>query len=406
MLLPALQSSPQAALRYLERYVNDGSPSGFSERYKTSPLTDPFGLSPWFNALLTVDGIAEYEDYGTMPDALGECDRLPHNWFLVHPDMHAWCHERRVETVPFDEVRFCPTSSARTASVLDASKPTHIKFHYAGILGRIDRSLPKRKAIAGPELSTEIARAIESSRLPSAFGILPENGARVAHVAGDSMGMVFRSGTPFGSSAADAAVQTPAFSLWSTDRLRAYEPSLLSQIAGQSSDARAMVVFILKGVIDAYFGLLCSLGLQAEFNAQNIIVGWREDWTPCAIILRDLMGIEKDLPLRSQLGLPIAFDAGDYKLLPRADSELYMVRHSFVFDFKVCTYVLLPLVKEAVRLGLDSEAALLDECRAAATAWISRLPSDFFPKDIWFAHDKVLLTGNREYTSHSRPLLR
>ena len=44
MLLNQIVNEPQKALIYLERYVNNGSPSGFTKinqtSYETSPLSD------------------------------------------------------------------------------------------------------------------------------------------------------------------------------------------------------------------------------------------------------------------------------------------------------------------------------------------------------------------------------
>lgn len=42
MLLQKIIEYPSLSLNYLERYVNEGSPSGFSQKYTSSEKTNPF----------------------------------------------------------------------------------------------------------------------------------------------------------------------------------------------------------------------------------------------------------------------------------------------------------------------------------------------------------------------------
>src|ERR1043165_6217645 len=85
MLLKDVQLHRATIGRYAERYINDGSPSGFSERNSTSADTSPFGLKPPFN--LSVLTARTTRDFGCLARAPVLNAHLPHDAVFVHPDM-------------------------------------------------------------------------------------------------------------------------------------------------------------------------------------------------------------------------------------------------------------------------------------------------------------------------------
>lgn len=409
MLISALSESPLRALQYLERYVNDGSPSGFTEVHRTLGRTDPFGFSPWFNLILCQGPVERFSTIGEIPNDL---DIEGNNWMFVHPDMeeHELLRGRGFSFVLFDELKVIPTSSARTVQLFDGTSRDYIKLHYEGIIGRINRGLPYLKAVAGPELSAQIGEELEEGGLPDFLCILPETGARVAYLTearNEAWGMVWRRGWPIGSKANDIDVLIPFFSLFSVDRLRSYDPPLLKQVLLEARDDPQIFVLdkLLGPIQDGFFSLLIRLGLQMEINAQNLLVGMDSAFEPVAIVLRDMMGVEKDLTLRSRLGLPVHFASAPYKCISVED-EHYQIRHSFAYDFKLGEYVFEPVIKLVHRLFGSDPGAMRAWLRERARHYIRELPTNFYPDGVWYTHEKVYLNDQREYYPNTAPKFR
>jgi hypothetical protein len=414
MQLEIIEQHPLRCLQYLERYVNDGSPSGFTEKNRTSTSTDPFGLTPWYHPFCLLADPDSIEVFGYVPDLLPMETDIGTNWFVIHPDMVEHPELSQLKIQQLDNLKVLPTSSGRTVQILGHSSD-YIKLHYDGIIGRINRKLTRAKAISGPEISQHVLEAINKKKLPEQFCILHETGAKILSVNKGTLnssewGLVWREGQPRGPNAHHITFLVPLFSLWSTDRLRPYDPTLLERICGKGKEhlASYLIEKLLFPILDAYFGLILTLGFQVEFNAQNLLIGFDINWEPIAIVLRDMMGTEKDLSLRSKLGLPLAFESAPYKfLIEEDDPDLYRIRHSFVFDFKVAKYVLDPIIEHAYLLGYLTEVEAITALRERSKGWLAKLPEDFFPpQQVWYRHDRVLLDQKREYISVANPRYR
>ncbi len=104
MLLRDLYANSVTATSYLERYVNDGSPSGFTAVNTTSPLTSPFGLNPWFNLYICTAPMERFKTFGQIPNypVDGICDH--DNWVFVHPDMVSRLSKVSVPTLSPDAI--------------------------------------------------------------------------------------------------------------------------------------------------------------------------------------------------------------------------------------------------------------------------------------------------------------
>jgi hypothetical protein len=413
MLLNAIEKNPHRALQYLERYVNDGSPSGFTEMNRSSSSTDPLGLTPWYHLFCITPESGKIETFGEVPSLVPLESQIGGNWFLLHPDMSNHPDLNNLEVTRLDRLRVIPTASVRTVQILSDESRDYIKLHYDGIIGRIDRKLSRLKAISGPEISRHVLNAIEDESLPRELCLLHETGAKILHANGNSSsewGMVWRDGRPRGPRSDKIKYLSPLFALWSVDRLHPYHPSILESLCERWGGSSATVVLerLLFPILSSYFQLLLKLGLQMEFNAQNLLIGFDENWTPVAVVLRDMMGTEKDLTLREHLGLSNDFESAPYKAIDRTtNADMYQIRHSFVFDFKVGTYVLDPIIDSAVSIRCLEERDTVSVLRAYAAKFISQLPSDFFPsEDRWYRHDNVLLNAERNYVPVSNPRYR
>jgi hypothetical protein len=377
-------------------------------------LTDPYGLTPWFHPYYLETESGRLDVWGLVPEQVPDEEKLPSHWFLLHPDMVPHQDLNTFTVRRCDDLKVLPTSSGRTVQILGSASRDYIKFHYDGLIGRIDRKLPLIKAISGPEVSQLLLDAIEKSVLPKNVCILHETGAKLLrinpHDPLDQWGLVWREGNPRGERASKIRYLLPLFSLWSVDRLRPFDPPILKALCQRwGTKASAHVIHdVLLPIMDTYFSLVSKLGLQMEFNSQNILLGFDENWYPLVLTLRDMMGTEKDLTLRESLGLSVEFDSSPYKCISaESDQELYRIRHSFVFDFKVGTYVLDPIINCASSIGCLAKSEVISTLRLRAQGWLNQLPSDYFPADgCWYRHDLVLLNVDRRYFAQPTPRYR
>ena len=64
----------------------------------------------------------------------------------------------------------------------DKKNPFYLKLHYEGILGRVNREIPRIKAISGPELSRIISNSIDKNMLCEKLYLFKEFAARILFV--------------------------------------------------------------------------------------------------------------------------------------------------------------------------------------------------------------------------------
>ena len=412
MNLSDFARNPLGAFQYAERYVNDGSPSGFTERQRSSPTTDPFGLTPFFRlrAVKVVDNPPTV--IGQVPELLpGEQD-LGGDWFVVHPDMAEHLTEVGVASRECENLTVVPTSSCRTVQVRAKGRPDFIKLHY-GVLGRLHRELGADRVRAGVDVSSDVLRGVAGGHLPERLGLFHESGGKVVTIPTPTrqqeIGLIWREGWPVARRAADIEYLVPLFSLWSIDRLHSCGPCLADLITRDvhgGNPAWAMEEVALPCVA-VYFSLVTRMGYQLQTNAQNIVLAFDAGWRVVSIVIRDLNGTEKDLELRRALRLPDTFASGGYQCLDRdADPEQTRIRRSFAFDFKLGEYVLSPLLD---CLPGDDGAARRRTglIREAVGAWAAQLPPDYFPQDgCWYASERVAFHGQPPFTPRRAPRYR
>lgn len=409
MQLSEIQRDPETALHAMERYVNEGSPSGFTHLFRSSPETDPWGGAESF-PLYACRGPREwYRDYGDLSAARYTLGLLE-DALLIHPDVvnvfrPAWLSDARL-SVTRTHALAVPTSTSRTVQLLGSCFADYVKLHYPAVLGRVRRELPWHKAVAGPEICAEVLKRM-GDLLPRSFGLLHEAGTRVLVTpGGDEVGMVWRKGAPV--CANRVAYMIPFFALFSMDRRSPGDPLLLVQILDKHARLPLdfLVESVLGPVIDCYSALVTRLGYQPECNAQNLLLGVDDLLRPTAIIFRDMGRVEKDLSLREQLGLRTDFASAPYKCISRGD-QLYRVRHSFAFDFKLSHYILLPIEDVLCKVYGVARERVRMAFRERAHSFIESVSRDYFPEDgYWYRHEKRLLTEDRAYVSERAPLYR
>ena len=409
MQIKTLIKDPVRGARYAERYVNDGSPSGFSSLYTTSPQTSPFGLNPWFHLSRCQAPADWFRTYGSIPEWPASDLSKDGAWLLLHPDMvdHKQLQHKEVQIIPGREHRVVPTASGRTVQYIRVQEPDYVKLHYDRILGRIYRGLPFPKAASGVEISTLLVDGIDTGVLDERLAILPETGARSLIIPGESdsyeWGMTWRSHRPYGKTACQIHFAIPGFSLFSTDRFASYDRELLIQIIQQTGASPVSYVMeqVVVPALECYFSMVGNLGLQPEWNAQNLLFGIDENLNVVSLITRDLKSVMRDFTIRKSLGLSTDFLVAPYQCIDDSQYDYAMI-HSFMYDHKLGDYVLDPILSlVSDTYGLDIRE-LREAARDAADPLIRMLPAGYFPDDgCWYMYKPILIDQGRS----TRPYL-
>jgi len=418
MLLSDIIKHPSTSLQHLERYVNDGSPSGFSKINTTSKETSPFEISHphWFNAYFCIAPKECFKQFGFIPSYPADEFTNDDNWIMLHPDMAAKLAtiNKEIKIYKSEKIRVVPTASGRTVQIINQEKQGYIKLHYEGILGRVRRELPYQKAIAGPELSKIIIEAIDKKVIDKKLTLLPETGARVFIIHGQGnifeWGMVWRENIPYAIEADAMKYLFPAFSLFSSDSMAIYHYPILKQIIDFTASNPEQYVFdvILIPLIKSYFDMIQKLGLQPEWNSQNLLISFNGNFTEARFIMRDLESIDKDLTLMDNLNIKHNFECSPYKCIDETQYN-YNIKHSFMFDFKLGECIIDPLLLLLDRHYGTPLADSRNKVKKITKKYINNLPDNFFPKNKWFVFDKVLVdqsVSERPYIEIDNPKFR
>lgn len=205
----------------MERYVNDGSPSGFTFAYPTSDATCPRSSPGAFKLFefAAKAGVTLW-DLGVVPPLLGTAADVSKSSIYVHPDMLGSSLLSSLVQPSFRESWFVvePTASARTVRVESDTPERYLKLHYEGRLGRVRRRISLQHAQAATETDEMLMGLVQRGQVPETFAFLRETGARVlrSEVEGKDVqwGMVWRNAQPFGAHADRIRYIVPAFSLF------------------------------------------------------------------------------------------------------------------------------------------------------------------------------------------------
>ncbi len=415
MLLSELTHDPDASRRYLERYVNDGSPSGFSTIHTTQRKTSPFEITQWFHPLVCFAPPENFRDFGYIPTLLFPELYGSQNWIIVHPDMkgNPFFRNPAFELKELDALKVVPTASGRTVQIINRKEEDYVKLHYDGILGRITRELPFEKAISGPEISSIIIKAIDSCELDPMLSILPETGARILinSLQNDSQwGMVWRQSIPYGLNTSKYHFFFPSFAFFSSDQFKTHQKPLLIQVINHFGydPISYLLDVIIFPLIKSYFSLIQKLGLQAELNSQNLLLGFNKTFSECHFIIRDLESVDKDITLMDSIGKWQHFASYPYKCIEKKQYN-YAIKHSFMYDFKLGESILQPLINALVLHFKVEENYLREKIKEFTAPLIQKLPEDFFPKNKWYVFAKVLVDQSKEqrpYIEYKNPKFR
>lgn len=424
MLLKTIATNPLEAWQYIERYVNKGSESGFDKINNTIPVyTSPYSDTKQYP--LDVYDCSQLET-----ESLSAChssDILQPNEFVLHPGNIILSSDNEIIKRAVDKLIFknrnryiaTPTSSSRTVFISSSNKCLgFFKLHYDGLVGRVNRSISKKQALSSIELTEMIVKAIEKKILPHNLHFFKEPFAKVVRNDDYEMAYVFRELNPFPYNE-NIKYIIPMFSLFSKDKYALNDATLLQQLfeAQNLSIEQFILNSIIYPIFNCYFELLLTIGLQPEWQAQNVLLGLDNDFKVIGIIFRDLESIDKDIELMKNLdfhknNIYPFFKSYDYKCIwynyRPLTKDSYQVKHSFMFDFKLCRYLIMPLIECAKTFSNIDIIKVEKEITDFNQQFIKKLPVGFFPKNCWYNYANIVLdrTKPRPFVSNSNVLFR
>ena len=409
---------------YMERYVNNESPSNFPAA--TSEYTSPTGKGSGFNLKsIQIPEYMSYEDFGNFPSFIGS------KTFLLHPDMlkeKDLCIPLRYNIEESFLVE--PMASARTVLV-KSSDPFFVKLSYKSLIGRFPRQIARPQALSAVELTTIIDDAFRKKVLPGNLMFFREYAARVVDFPQQDnsiyeCGMVIRDYTPY-PLPGEYFMSIPGFSLFGKDKNVPDDPSILYQLFCHQTDnvEDFLLNKIIYPILEGYFELLIKCGLCQECHSQNILFVVDKHYHVIGVAFRDLESIDKDLSVMKLMGIPTSFKSKSWKCIS-TETPNYKETHSFMFDFKLGEYLLTPIIDEVCGNGdgiCDQKRTLgwtkkygvcvdrqmiISKIRLVSDEYIKLLPN-YFPDDgCWYSYPKTIRdrTKPREYIITSNPKYR
>ena len=367
---------------YMERYVNEGSPSGFTTVHTTSYDTNPFTGKESFNLL-------EFCDNDCETFVVGEENKLfTSGKNFAHPDS---VQSRKLieagRQLKQSEIRVCPTASGRTMFILEGFKKGFLKLTYDfSKIGRCTRDISYIAGCGSVETSHKIKEYIDMRKLPNCFAFLPETSMKVSKLKdGFEWGTIFREFNPYPRTDKEVAI-IPAFSIFSKDIKNPSDERLINQFIELSNQEPAQYLWnVLKITIDAYWGLNLTCGLRPELHGQNCMYELDTSFQITRIVIKDMEDIDRDLMLARYLGIPVSWETYPFRCYDENSRE-FKYRASYMYDFKLGEYLLSPIIKTVSnKFGLNSsefEKRVKDYVR---DKYLPLLPKDYFPMNgCWY----------------------
>jgi hypothetical protein len=386
---------------FLERYINDGSPSGFdlglAEKYS------PFNKERFIEVPVVLDERTKHLQIGTVPCSfnMGD-DQVP---FLIHPLLGEEIEEfRNLISRSDKKLKVEPTASGRTVLWEDEeNNKWFIKLHFPLKLGRFNRELNLFRWLSTLERSRELFSTIHL--FPESLGFLYDSGGTFYQGQKDNLnfGTLFREATPRPLSV-QRNILIPSFSLFAVKRNNGRKQSVLADFIDEikADDEQFLSLFIYP-LIDSYIFLTNKLGIIPEYNAQNLLYEYDLKQNKTRMILRDIGDCFIDFAIRTREGLHTNFCS--YKTLdPEKHSDVYQ-RRSFAFDFKLSNYILLPLIREYCKIKECDSSVISQRVKTYFTSkFIGH--KDYFNSSKWYSYPKLEGVSRDTYVENDNPIFR
>lgn len=380
----------------MERYLNDGSPSGFTKKNNTTEPYNPSSMCPEFRVcgFSVKDKKIKCLDYGDRPDW------IINDEILIHPDYEGCfrTHKRSSERMVI------PTASSRT--VYSVSEKCYMKLQYNRKIGRLERVFTPEKICNSIKISSILKEKFDMGIMSEDIFFMPETFGRIIDFGDDFekqletryWGMVVRDISPYPKLDNCEKRLIPAFSMFANSNQENSAKSIIELLYDFRTQKDIelkdfLMEKIIKPALKLYFEILLNTGFHVEAHAQNILYLLVVEGNAVEIkgaVIRDFESFDKDLNIMKRLGMDLRFDSITEKVNDASDLQRYMRRNSFLYDFKFGEYFLSPFLKYCKeKFPLIDIDIMVREIKTFNAPYIEKLPEKFFPKDKWFSYDKV-----------------
>lgn len=397
MRLQEIISDPATALNYLERIVNDGSKSGFTNIHTTSKETNPL-YSESFRVKKIYYDNTKICSYGILPSFCKT--KIEDEYIYIHPD---WLFRDDLNyKFVEDAENVVPTSSSRTVKIVGSNY--YLKLCYPGMLGRLYRNLGYPHLMSSIELTNKLENMKQNA--PDKFEFMPEIGGKILCDSNKEIGYIVRS-VP--DNIKDSII-IPGFSLFSKDKLHLQDEALIIQILHCKDN---IIEYLLENIcyplIDIFFYTAFNEGLILEMHSQNVLFCFDQNWNVYKILLRDLESVDKDLTIRESLNKSNKFLSYPYKCISVNDGDYYF-RHSLMYDHKLCEYLIDPLINCVGDKFDINTISIKNKIKEYVRSNYYTELSLFFPKDgLWYKYPNIEIdrsTKSRPFMSNENPQYR
>ncbi len=404
-----LFKNKQQTYIYLERYVNNGSPSGFTDLHTTSDSTNPFKGKDRFHLL-------EFDDRDVSCIILGKTEKLfQGNINYAHPDsINSEVLRIGGRKLNKSEFVVSPTSGGRTMLIRESNYIGYIKLTYdIARIGRVDRQLTFNHCLSSIEVTESLKKCIDENKFPSTFSLLIESSAKISMLeTQDSIyewGTIYREGKPYPYTE-DNVQLVPGFSLFSVDRKSKKDEYLINQfIELSNSDPNEYLINLLKMIVDCYWAVVLNCAFHLECHGQNCLFEVDEEFNITRIVIKDMDSVDKDIPLAKYFGFKYNWKSCPYMCFDES-IYFYSIRPSFIYDFKLGEYLLSPLIKSVADKFHLNKFDIEKEVRGYVKAtYTYKLPDFYFPSDgCWYNCDNTERKPGtrRKYFAHENPKFR
>lgn len=399
MLLSDIERNPSSSFDYLERLVNNGSKSGFTDIHNTSKGTNPFYSDGYRILKLITDKV----------EAIGELDTHAYQLDIeggiyIHPDWMLIPNNDIITDLScvIKSEQVVPTSSSRTVRV--ANQDVFIKLHYPGLIGRLKRNLGFEQLISGIELTSIFNNSRNNQ--PEFFDYMPEPYGRIMRSGNNQVGYILRTIPPH----LKKYYLIPGFSMFSADRQHPEHPTILEQVLEKRDNPLEYFIYeICLKLTDVFFWCTLEEGLIPEMHSQNIVFAFDTKWRLKKIVLRDFESIDKDITIRTRNDKDTNFQEYPYKCIAQED-DCYLKRHSFMYDHKLGEYLIDPLVEafcKFTKFDMCEVQAIIRE--KVQSKYSGRLAGFFPPDGCWYKYPDIEIdrsTNKRPFISMGVALYR
>lgn len=385
----------------LERYVNDGSPSGFElglpEEY------NPLSKNKYIEIPLIYEDWTKHIQIGKLPPLLiKDTFQVP---FLIHPYVAKNLPQfNQLQSSSSEFIHAQPTASGRTVLWSDNQNYNwFIKLHFPLKLGRFNRDLNLFHWISILERSRELFTF--ASSFPHKLGFFHDFGGTFYQSPNNNLnfGTIFRESIPR-PRLDNLSLLIPSFSLFANSRIYNRKQSILADfLSHYRVDEDQFLSLFIYPLIDTYIYLINNLGMIPEFNAQNVLYEFDLKNKSNRIILRDTGDCFIDFDIRERENLHTSFCS--YKTLDARKHKDVFQRRSFAFDFKLSYYILHPLLNEYSTLKQTSLKILYNKVKEY---FKHNFPDymTYFNSIKWYSYPNLEAVNRSSYIENDNPLFR